>query len=869
MEGVVTKDTFQYYFDAENNYTLFDYVPEGATLDFQGDFLGAYTTNINKPVNIVSTTGDAFIETNKTGSFNILAGGSGTNVTGLKFLNTAFYITTAHDVTIDNIHMVANMNGVGSSTGFLSIRSNSSYVTVKNSYFENGGTGSSCLVIGKSSYCVIDHNVINATNNSGNIIYITTYVGTGDTPCYNNITNNVIESKVNSGFCYAIAVIGAYNLIENNTVNHPGSGIVQQSTWGAAPQPSGHNSYINNTLTGGCGLTAMVNSTVLDNNVAGAMTLNADCTAEGNTANTLTVSGANCIVKGNTINGAVTVAAAAKGTEMTGNTITGLVTVNSGENTITANDIRTSSEYAIDLKTGANNTVTDNTLYASEKVGDAAVKFTEGKDNLVQYNLPLSTELTVVVDDAIVGESSNINIKLVDAKGNSVSGIVKVTIGEDEYNVTVTDGKGSVSIAPFAETGTYDVVASFNDEAYAPAAVETSVTVYGPGNVTVKHTDAGDAHDIQAAIDAANPGDVVQLGNYSYTDVADVNITKPVTLAGTEGTTITSTGDGTPIFNVPAISENGPESVNITGIDFKLANGDTVVKATADNDTENSLNIDVAAISITDNTFETSSEGVVAESITILELDSERPVLSPNREISINSNTISAGINPFEFEVTSVSSGNDVSITPQNLTPVKKATKIIYKDMVTTAVDMGLDGRVGEWFNFTLVDEDGNPIPNMPMEIGFNGKIYNYENDGIMTNENGTANLQINLGSAGSKTYRTRKNGTAEHDASFAVARINVTAQKGSMTVPNKSYKANAKTKTLTATLKSASGKAVRNKEIIFLVDGKYYSAKTNAKGVATVKVSLNKKGTYKFTVIFDHDVRYASITKKATLTIK
>ena len=65
-------------------------------------------------------------------------------------------------------------------------------------------------------------------------------------------------------------------------------------------------------------------------------------------------------MKGNTINGAVTVAAAAKGTEMTGNTITGLVTVNSGENTITANDIRTSSEYAIDLKTGANNTVTDN-----------------------------------------------------------------------------------------------------------------------------------------------------------------------------------------------------------------------------------------------------------------------------------------------------------------------------------------------------------------------------------------------------------------------------------------------------------------------------------------------------------------------------
>ena len=110
---------------------------------------------------------------------------------------------------IDGISMVANMSGVGSGTGFLSIRSNSSHVTVKNSYtslsmasqmlyhsshvtvknsyFENGGTGSSCVVIGTSSYCTIDNNVLNATKNSGNILYITTYVGTGDTPSYNNI----------------------------------------------------------------------------------------------------------------------------------------------------------------------------------------------------------------------------------------------------------------------------------------------------------------------------------------------------------------------------------------------------------------------------------------------------------------------------------------------------------------------------------------------------------------------------------------------------------------------------------------------------------------------------------------------------------
>ena len=44
----------------------------------------------------------------------------------------------------------------------------------------------------------------------------------------------------------------------------------------------------------------MVNSTVVNNTVEGAMTLNADCTADGNTVNSLTVNGANCIVKDNT-----------------------------------------------------------------------------------------------------------------------------------------------------------------------------------------------------------------------------------------------------------------------------------------------------------------------------------------------------------------------------------------------------------------------------------------------------------------------------------------------------------------------------------------------------------------------------------------
>ena len=188
--------------------------------------------------------------------------------------------------------------------------------------------------------------------------------------------------------------------------------------------------------------------------------------------------------------------------------------------------------------------------------------------------------------------------------------------------------------------------------------------------------------------------------------------------------------------------------------------------------------------------------------------------------------------------------------------------------MNTTAVDQSVDGRVGEWFEFKLTDTEGNPIANTPMQIGFLGVVYD-ESYGIVTDANGVAKLQINLGWKNDYTFAICFLGNDEYNASFVVAKINVAPQKGSLTVPNKSYSASAKTKTLTATFKSASGKPVAGKTIKFTVNGKTYSAKTNDKGVASVNVSLSKKGTYSFTAKFATNGMYATMTKTAKLTIK
>ena len=477
----------------------------------------------------------------------------------------------------------------------------------------------------------------------------------------------------------------------------------------------------------------------------------------------------------------------------------------------------------------------------------------------------INVNLSIVADDAIVGESSNVRLFLYDEFNHPLSLMVNLYANLKYYPVWIEDGKGSILIDPFDLAGAYPVTASFDSDEYeGNKSCEALLTVYGVGNVTVKHSDDGDALDIQRAIDSASPGDIIQLGNYSYANVSNINITKDLTIAGNEGTSISSKGDGEAIFNAISKSENGPNALNITGIAFKLNNGDVVLYAFAQNYTFNSLVIDTQAISITENSFDVINDDVVPESIEILHLKSERGILNPNNEMRIADNTITAGINPFKFDVAGVVSGGDAIITPQNISLVKMGTIIEYHDMETVAVDTVTDGRAGEYFIIALKDIEGNPLEGKLVQIGFNGNIYNRTSD-----ENGSARLQINLGTVNWYTFAVSFLGDDCYEASFVVAKINVVAQKGSLTVPNKSYKASEKTKTLTATFKSASGKAVKGKKVTFTVNGKTYTATTNAKGVATVNVSLNKKGTYSFTVKFAGDKTYAAMTKTAKLVIK
>lgn len=409
---------------------------------------------------------------------------------------------------------------------------------------------------------------------------------------------------------------------------------------------------------------------------------------------------------------------------------------------------------------------------------------------------------------------------------------------------------------------TYDYTESAKDsidiyDDYGNLILSKKVT----SGITYINDSGNDTKDLQDAIDGASSGSLILLSNKTYV-LDTILINKDIHISGEENTTVMLSNSSDYIFKIAnsSVANYSDYGIAISNINFILDNGDIVALAEAVNGS-GSLSIDLASIKITDNSF-TSLEGVVRESITILELESQRAVLAPTRNISIFNNAFEIGMNPFDFIVKSVINGSDVRVDVGGNLASKKVSQIICKDMVTKAIASNADPRSGEYFNVGLKDSQGNPLQNKFVQIGFNGAVYNRT-----TNESGELRLQINLAYKGVYTFAISFLGDDECNGSFEVAKITVNPQEPILKVNNVKYKVSS-SKTLSASFKSMKGSPVSGKTIKFTVDGKTYSGKTNSNGVASVKVSLNKKGTYNFTAKFAGDNTFAAVTKSAKVVI-
>ena len=526
FDGIVTNETF---FDYFINGTLADYVPEGATLDFRGKFYShddvKFDLVINKPINMISTTGDAFIDLNTTAGsllgenpgscFTINNGGSGSNVSGIIFHNTQVWIYDAHNVVLNNISVIVENKRVGSGVGTTAIRHGSTNVTLKNSYiYTSNNGGSSSIVLTHVQNCTVENNTIVGEGNVGNLLYLNTF---NDAGCdlsndYNKIINNKITGpSPAAGICYGIGINGNNNLIAGNVINYAGNGIVP--AWGATPN---NNTYCDNVLIGGASMSVAASSIAYNNTVSGTLTIGSGSVAYNNTAKaisvssnsvvsnssataaltvqagakvanvtaaSLSVSGKNAVIENVSISGVGTIKSSATNTTLINSTFGGMLTVQSAKNTIKYNNIVLATGDAAILATGGDNVITNNYLIAGDACGNNAVNSTV-ETNIVKDNLPGGiVNVTITAKDVFEGSDVIIDVT-VDSLSNLTEKFM-LKINNKEYVLSFTDSKANVTISDLT-AGKYDIAVTYGDETYTLINASSDVSVYG--NVVTNET---------------------------------------------------------------------------------------------------------------------------------------------------------------------------------------------------------------------------------------------------------------------------------------------------------------------------------------------------------------------------------------------
>jgi len=150
-------------------------------------------------------------------------------------------------------------------------------------------------------------------------------------------------------------------------------------------------------------------------------------------------------------------------------------------------------------------------------------------------------------------------------------------------------------------------------------------------------------------------------------------------------------------------------------------------------------------------------------------------------------------------------------------------------------------------YKIRLCNDDGEFAGNLEARITLNKKSYL-----IKTDKDGYAILRIKLNSGNYVITSEYKGFKVSNKITVKPTLItkNVKAKKG-------------KAVKFTAKLLSKNGKVLKNKKIIFKIKGKVYKAKTNKKGIATIKIRNLKVGKYTVTT------KYGKLQNKNRITVK
>jgi hypothetical protein len=241
-----------------------------------------------------------------------------------------------------------------------------------------------------------------------------------------------------------------------------------------------------------------------------------------------------------------------------------------------------------------------------------------------------------------------------------------------------------------------------------------------------------------------------------------------------------------------------------------------------------------------------------ADNTTLLNLFINNALKGVSIENSTNTRILNSTIVYSKFSDI-ISGENNANLSVINMNPSKPSvsTKISADD---------LNVKAGDVFNLNIVSDNIND--NQILSVFINGETKDVQ---VKDNQATLSGFKINR--IGTYYAVITYFGNGEYLSSQKIVKVTVSKKSTEISASNAKIKVK-KAKKIKITLKS-QGKALANKKITIKVKGKTFSARTNSKGIANVKVKLSKKGTFKYTASFAGDEIYDKISKTSRIKVK
>ena len=223
-------------------------------------------------------------------------------------------------------------------------------------------------------------------------------------------------------------------------------------------------------------------------------------------------------------------------------------------------------------------------------------------------------------------------------------------------------------------------------------------------------------------------------------------------------------------------------------------------------------------------------------------------------------NVSTDGLAPGSYIVRVLYTGNDhyeESIVTVTLTVNRDSTSLSV-DSITTVYN------VGNNLVITLKDSRGNPVGGALISVDLGGvKTFTTDFKG---------QVRISAGRLAPKTYTVKVtfDGNANYGGSSKSITIMVKKATPKLTAKAKTFKKSVKIKKYSVTLKDNQNKIMKNTKVSIKVNKKVYTAKTNAKGQATFKITkLTKNGKYGAVVTYKGNKYYDKVVMKTKIIVK